>query len=365
MHNLNLYVQSPTLPNVIYNGLLETAGAADFDKLTVTVAYITKIGCKLITKGFSEILPKWGEIKKTWLISFDLGITEPDALEFLMSLPNSTVWISNAEAVLNAKLRPRIHFHSKLYIFERQSEPLCTAVFSTSANITANGLLHNTEQAISAVWSPPLNTAEKLQFRHIKRQKKDIDHMFAMATPLNKKLLTKYRRIWRPNRLAEVESSITKKVLQKNPVIDIPEAIALATASSFWVRVTDKVVENRGKGRPGNQIDLHQGARVFFGFGIKRVRTNTVFGSVRIKFKGAITSHSMRFGNNSMDKINLPILNSPYTYAGQILLFKNNNKGFYELQIGSARQAARWHTLSQQQNTQYSMKSGREYGVFT
>jgi hypothetical protein len=140
--------------------------------------------------------------------------------------------------------------------------------------------------------------------------------------------------------------------------------MALSTASNFWVRVTPKVVQNRGPGKPGNQIDMQRGARVFFGFGVANVEVNTTFGPVAIAFQGTTTSHNLWYGSNGMDKIALPPLQPSRTYANRTLLFKRQSDNIFGLVIGTSQQASEWRTLSLQQHGLYKMQSGREFGVF-
>lgn len=365
MYKHSLYLQGMDRFGAIYGGLLRTASTADYDEIRVAVAYVTKEGCRRVANGFGSTLPRWESMDKRWLTSFDLGVTEPAALEFLSSLPNSEVRIAGAERALSAHLRPSIHFHTKLYLLACHDSPDCKAIFSTSANLTENGLYFNAEQATASVWSPPLDRWGRLQLARLRQETEFMDQMFAEAAPLNGDLLDRYRRLWKPNRAREVESGIASVVIQPHPVVGLTEAVTLATARSFWVRVTDRVVPNLGDDRPGNQVDLQRGSRAFFLVDIREVLPNTQLGEVSIRFEGEVSVRGMRFGNNGMDKINLPPLEYPRTYARQTLLFERLGEGVFDLTIGTPRQASRWRKLSETQGTLYTMKSGREYGVFT
>ena len=115
MYKQEFFIQTSTNTGVIRRGLLKTAKSGRFDSLTVAVAYATRAGCQLLVEDFKENISNWRHINKEWLISFDFGITEPEGLELLQSLPNSTVKIPNAAKVLASNLRPSKRFHSKLY----------------------------------------------------------------------------------------------------------------------------------------------------------------------------------------------------------------------------------------------------------
>jgi hypothetical protein len=75
----------------------------------------------------------------------------------------------------------------------------------------------------------------------------------------------------------------------------------------------------------------------------------------------------MRFGNNSMDKLNLPIPGDPgpETYRNQTLLFQRKSNGVFSMRLGSPQEINEWKRLSRQQATLFRMSnSGREYGTF-
>jgi HKD family nuclease len=359
------YIQTPASAGKIYNGLVQAASSDNYDHLTVVVAYATKIGCELLVDGFASHCSSWKDIKKRWLISIDDGITEPNALSYLAKLPNSTVRIPNADVLLKKGLKPAFHFHSKFYVFERSDNPKKIALFSGSSNLTQSGLFFNNEQATSFILAPPISEQEKQFLVDLTKQKKIIERIFKSSSPLDEEFLNKYRLLWHQANLPKVERKSYGNVLQPNPVFNLPKAIALATADAFWVKVTNKVVPNLGKDKPGNQIDLQRGSRVFFGFGIGGVPPNTVFGSVPISFEGVTSNHSVRFGNNYMDKINLPILQPPRSYAAKALLFKRKRTGVFDLKIGNLYQEKKWKKMSEEQGTLFRMQSGRPYGVFS
>ena len=366
MYQHELFLQTSENMGEICRGLVQTATSAQFDCMTVAVAYATKAGCTLINKSFQSEVPRWREMEKKWLISIDLGITEPDALEFLADLPSSSVWVANAKSVLRARLRPKTRFHNKLYLFECQGNQGAIGVFSGSANLTVSGLYRNNEQATASIWTPPFSSSDKLHSNHIRQQKSILDRTFASGTLLDERLLEQYREIWRPERTSEDKLQLVEVITEPDPLLPRSRAIAMAAASSFWVEV-NYVVENLGKNRPGNQIDLQKGSRVFFGFGASRVPKNTLLGTVRIRFGEKVGGCNMRFGNNHMDKLNLPIpgTHGPPTYENQTLLFKRNEDETFDLHIGSTEDIDQWKEASRQQETLFRMRSGREYGVFT
>jgi hypothetical protein len=299
-----------------------------------------------------------------WLVYIDFGLTEPAALEFLANLPNSEVRVADAQAVLDARLRPATRFHNKLYFFENEEPAI--AVFSGSANLTVSGLYVNHEQGVTTILSPPYTRNERMQLHEINQQKAIIDGCFAAAPPLSQDLLDQYRVLWRPQRIVEDANTFVARINERPADLPLNKVVAMSAASNFWVEIR-YVVENRGPGRPGNQIDLQRGSRAFFGFSPREVRRNTVIGTVPIRFGGEVVNCHLRFGNNYMDKLNLPIPGAPgpVSYEDNVLLFARNRDQTFSLVLGTPEQIDEWKQQSSQQGTLYRMQSGREYGVFT
>src|SRR5262249_52322246 len=154
------------------------------------------------------------------------------------------------------------------------------------------------------------------------------DQSFDSASVLSEDLLNEYREQWAPGQLHE-NTALVERLVEPGPELPLvgtderrPSSLALATAAFLWVEVR-YVVENLGRGRPGNQIDLQRGTRVFFGLGVGQVPRNTPLGTMRIRTHGTAVDCNMRFGNNHMDKLNLPVPGEvgPATYESQTLLF--------------------------------------------
>ena len=72
----------------ISNTLSELAGAGQFRRLRVAVAYATRSGCRDLATSFEGRMD-WRNLQKQWLVSIDFGTTEVEALRFLRDLPNS------------------------------------------------------------------------------------------------------------------------------------------------------------------------------------------------------------------------------------------------------------------------------------
>ena len=321
MRSHELFVQSATQQGVVHRGLIRTALGDRYDSLDACVAYATMKGCQALSESLSDRFREWQTARKRWMISIDWGITEPSALEYLQSLPASTVVVPRATEVLASKLRPRVCFHSKMYALRSADGRM--AVYSTSANLTLSGLYLNDEQATATIWKPPFSSVQKKALRAMNNGLTALDDQYAAAEPLTPTLLEEYRKI-RPSRpkLGEDRGKQAKVIGKVGEVAGTAKAAAFATAECYWVDVAN-VYKNRGQAIPGNQIDLQRGSRLFFGFADARVHPNYIFGPVDITYDGQTTECNMRFGDNQMDKLNLPIPGDggPTEYDNQTLLF--------------------------------------------
>jgi len=137
-----------------------------------------------------------------------------------------------------------------------------------------------------------------------------LETMWNEATPLNE-ILEKYEA-----RYAELVKPNVRPPKPKGHKVG---------AELFWIDV-GYVTKNRGAEKPGNQFDLPKGAHVFLGVKkIKNPALNSVLANLNIRTAaGKIVERPIRFGNNSMEKLTLPIPEqSGYEcYDGKILVFK-------------------------------------------
>jgi hypothetical protein len=104
-----------------------------------------------------------------------------------------------------------------------------------------------------------------------------------------------------------------------------PTAEQFSSADAIWIEV-DELYKNLGPHKPGNQLDLPKWARTFFGFDSVEVDRNTVLGHVPVRVIGyEAVDRSVRYADNSMDKLNLPVPGSrdaPATYDHSTLLIE-------------------------------------------
>ena len=112
---------------------------------------------------------------------------------------------------------------------------------------------------------------------------------------------------------------------------------------------------------------LQRMTRVFFGFPAEDVPKDSYIGSVRIRFDGHVRDDcSLRFSNNSMDVLTLPIpgTEGPPAYDGETLLFRTDAMNSFTLAVGNSAQKRAWERQSERIGASFKMSSGRKWGLF-
>ena len=170
---------------------------------------------------------------------------------------------------------------------------------------------------------------------------------------------------------AEETTDAVKKYLADPASSEVtgPLAVQLAAAQALWVK-TETLYQNLPARNVGNQLDTPRGTRVFFGFSPAQVARNHVFGNVEIQVVGfASVARSVRYGNNMMDKVNLPIpgRDGPANYDHAVLIFDRAGTGpsalpLFRLSVtDDAGLKARKKAAANHVDLQ--MHGGREYGL--
>jgi len=142
----------------------------------------------------------------------------------------------------------------------------------------------------------------------------------------------------------------------------------LAVADCFWIEV-ERLYENRGPGKPGNQLDCMKGTRAFFGFKYKNVDEvpkQTKLGEVVMRYgTKPSTLRSVWYAHNAMDKVHLPVPEryGPKTYDGETVHFEREG-GRFIVTIGSPVDIKKWRGLSIKQGLHYELVHGRHFGFY-
>lgn len=313
--------------------MLECIGATaadvpDFDIVDAAVAYASRRGVDLLCARLSSS-PTWESATKRFLISIDFGITHPQALSQFEQLNDTEVRVPNAATVLaSARFMPPSTFHAKTYRFGRSGSRYPCGIAIGSANLTASALLTSSEVFASHVWTGTVSRSERLIYNGFRPVTEWFEDAWARATPLST-VLPAYEVKFKTNRFRRPPSEdVTKSVrtyLSAPGGVEISGelAVQLQAAKTLWIK-TNKLYGNLREGTLGNQLDTPRGTRLFFGFPTKNEAKNTILGYVELQAVGhAAVKRSIRFADNQMDKINLPVPGSdgPSTYDNSYLVF--------------------------------------------
>lgn len=367
---VSVHAQDPSAGRVeeVLSALsLASSDASLYEHADVAVAYASASGVKLLHERLSGS-SVWHNASKRFLVSIDFGITEPHALELLAGLPNAEVRIPNGRSVLaSPTLRPPNTFHAKTYFFRAEEPRAPQALVVGSANLTVNALASGSEVVIRHSWAGP-ESSEGSTDNFAAPFRAWFEEAWCTADPLDTVIRDYRERYQTTGSLSMAEEATTATTAytassEDNEVVGAL-SVQLALAKGLWVR-TDTLYHNLGIGRPGNQLDMPRGTRVFFGFPPTKVGKNHILGYIHVQVDGyAAVSRSVRFGNNEMDKINLPLpsRDGPESYDHAYLVFERAASSNFRLAVTdedglSARLKASVHSVK------LTMASGREYGL--
>ena len=376
-YSVRAYSQDPTLGDVgqVLAALSNTSSrAGSYTHVDAAVAFASARGVSMMCGALASD-GNWQEASKRFLIGIDFGVTEPKALAALSDLPNAEVRIPSGRAVLRSRaLKPPTTFHPKSFLFRNCSMEAGSGFVAGSANLTANGLAAGCEAVVSHLWTGSLS---RLDRRHLRTAAAFLDWFEARwltADPLEE-LLSAYekRHGELPTKVLKLEerTSAARAYSQASADHEVVGDVALqmTNAKALWVS-TDELYHNRGKAKPGNQLDLPRGTRVFFGFDSAKVDKNHIFGNVSIAIDGfSDVERSVRFGNNEMDKVNLPIPEQIGLddYDHSFLIFERigcSEGGLSRFSLMVTNRSGLQKIIRMASNdVKLTMASGREYGL--
>lgn len=361
---LQQYVTQPW-GAVTYLSLFDVAcqnvSHSNFD---VAVAYATLSGVELI----APLVESWHNVKKRWLVGVDWCRTEPLALDKIASFPNSEVRIHDGEIVVDRSgCVPLLPFHPKTFIL-RSSD--ATAIIAGSGNLSNSGLSRGHEFGTLLLLKKPLAVHEKPSWKACQQVFKWFNHEWSKASALDK-VRDRYQEIY------ERSTNLRVPVPVDDDASPTPHRRALTPNQLQKVRVcrhlwieAGNLHKNRGPGKPGNQLMLSPMTRVFFGFPARDLPRDTLIGHAKIEYDGHLRPDcSLRFSNNSMDVLTLPIpgTEGPSSYDQKTILFekivKSGTRRFL-LKIGNKTLVKQWRQHSQSVSADYAMSSGRKWGAF-
>lgn len=131
-----LFIQSPSTPEgkSLQAHVAACVSKEKFDFVRTAAAYATVSGVRSLLAAFDG-----HELKKSqWLIGLDDAITQPGAIDLLLTLKNGEVRVASFEK--NGR-----RFHPKLYAFAHTDADNSIATLIGSANLTARAFYGNSE----------------------------------------------------------------------------------------------------------------------------------------------------------------------------------------------------------------------------
>lgn len=374
MYSHRLVMQDPSdaaTRGSVLMGIRDASVIGQVVQFRAAVAYASRKGVRMLSEALAEC--DWEQIHKQWLISIDFGQTEPQALQEMMEMANSEVRIPNGRLVVSShRFDPTpACFHPKIYVFGASApDGAPIGMFAGSANLTGSGLELGYEAGVVSTWQGSVQDEEPGARAAARKGLNAIDRMWEYATPVEEIIeayVEKRKALTRPPQ-SEEQTEVRVLVDAPEPR-ELPEdvGVAFTTARKLWVR-TDELYHNLTTRGIGNQLDLPRGTRVFFGFPVTEVPRNSRFGTIIVQCPGfEPTRRNMRFGNNFMDKLNLPIPGEagPSSYDHSILLFEKvgfSGTGIrkYSLELISEKRLA---VELNAPNLSLAMSGGRQYGV--
>ena len=358
-----LIYQSPTHPDEVAFALRDLV-RDDLSRIRVAVAYATRAGCERLVDAIEGKLGPnvFQAASKLLVTSLDFGHTEPEALEYWRSLPNSEIRIANDQRVQGhlSLVSAEANFHPKVYFFDY---PDGVAALVGSANLTRRALTVNAEvayaeetadlQAVDGVWSGSWDAAETLTAQ----------------------LLSEYRAIRGNRSVPDLDMAIQASPAPHPGTVQrlidaIDEGLDPLQFQCMWIQAGSMT-----SGGSRNQLELPRGANKFFGYNYTRYAPEHVtIGETVLTSRGrrwpdrSLTWHAGG-GQNAMERLNLPTVSQGgYGYAHTIILFRRaqNDFEFAVAQMG-ANQSNAWHNASANSGTLFRTGLGtnsRMCGLF-
>lgn len=325
-----IVVQSPTRPGTIRHAIADLLDK-NTQQVAVFSAYMSLEGSKAL---FAELEKAIGRsaakaIPKQIVASLDYGITEPQALQFWLSIPNSSVRVAGAERLEKGDIRPqRTAYHPKVYVFRRANGR--SNLLTGSANLTGRGLSANTEAAFMI--RDVAKTAVSGMLAALSERTVGVDAA----------LIARYSSA----RRRTPPPALMKREVDPLPAPDLPSRTEIPLFSEeveqgrLFPHLADQmwVEARRLEGGSGSQLELPRGAHRFFHFQFDRYdypgkltigRPPLVAG--RMRWPGCILSWH---GSNGMERINLPTARQGgLRYRNSIVLFRRKTRNVFEIVV--------------------------------
>ena len=348
--------------------------SGNMDRFDVAVAYATTPGVRTLVEIMtSHASNEWEKLKKRWIVGIDWCRSDPTALDLLAAINRSTLKIFDGTRVIARRnCTPKVPFHPKGFILRGQD---ATAVIVGSGNLSRNGLSRGHEIGSILACGMPRTTLETSLSASCDNVCSWFDWQWKNADDFSTLRNSYLRRYESSDNLKSPPPTEDDAIPSDEPTADrirrgslaVEQIRKLRASRHFWIRFVTN--PNRGIGVPGNQLMMSRMTRVFFGFPAEELPRDSHVGDVQIQFGARSDAYSLRFSNNAMDVLNLPVpgRGGPSTYDDRVLLFERQAQRGIEnfvLTLGDAREIRGWERRSEQIDGSYHMTSGRPWGVF-
>lgn len=302
-------------------------------------SYITDSGVALIESSLSEVLSE--RENNRWLISFDYGRSQPSAIRRLAGIGNNQIRVHDGISVVESEgFRPRISFHMKTALTLSSEGSPCKQLVG-SGNLSASGLTCGIEAGciLDYTLTDIEGTVELAD---------TLEGLWQQATPVEEVIDLYEENYYRFSQ----------------PTLRPQQGDALDNSHSiFWIDV-GYVTRNRGPDRAGNQFDLPRGAHIYLGLNrVENPELNSNLGLIKIStLIGDVIERNLRFGNNSMEKLTLPLPEQfGYgSYDGKILTFDVIGD---EVKLDAFEHEDFFRIYGDSIISVHEMNSGRRYGT--
>ena len=326
-------------------------------EIDAAMAYATQSGVAELEAVLVQF-PGWGVAAKRWLVGIDYCRSSPVALAHLNTLSESEVRIFDGSFVASrAGCVPRNSYHPKAYLLQGEDT---AAVLVGSGNLSRTGLRSGVEAGVS------ISSSTQAAVRGVRNWFSD--HWRA-ATPfeeIQEQYDQRYGSIENRQHPPVSEEDTVPESAGKRGQLRPEELRKLRVCRNLWISAGN-LHRNLGPGRAGNQLMLKRNSRVFFGFPARDLPKDSAVGSVAIRFGGASRRGcSLRFSNNSMDVLTLPVpgTEGPQAYDQRVLHFEEIGVREFLLTIGAADDVRNWKRRSESIGGEFQMQSGRQWGVY-
>ena len=331
-------------------------------RVLAAVAYATHSGVAELNDALQDE-KAWRNAKKQWLVGIDHCRSDPIALAHLDSAPRSSVRIfDGAHVCQTTGCVPRTSYHPKLYLLQGLQR---SAAVVGSGNLSRTGLRYGVEAAATVVGKDGHSHLAKWFGATWRRHATPFDE-------IEQRYARQYASLDNRRHPAPSEDDAAPESTLKASQLGPSDLRRMRVCSHLWIEA-GQLTPNRGAGQPGNQLMMKRNSRVFFGFSPADLCKNTKLGNIAIRYgEDSRPDCSLRFGDNSMDILTLPIPGDggPDAYDDKTLRFERVGVRTFKLTIGRGRETSRWQKRSLAVDGAYKMKGGsrgkrgRRWGVY-